>query len=121
MKSKHCALLLVIVGLFLVYLYIYNSASPSSYVIEEITDKYEVNETTQESAMIEEKEKEPRICSSQERVETARNWCASTMGKSSFIFKHFKDMTIKELQYFTRQIWVDDQHKVLWCNVPKAG
>ena len=62
-----------------------------------------------------------RICSVEERLERVQKWCTSQMGRIEYTFKRFEDIDKEELKRFTAAFWVDEKHKVIFCDVPKAG
>ena len=62
---------------------------------------------------------EHRLCTIKERVDRVHQWCESRMGSDPP--KPVDDMDREELRELASRMWVDDKHRVIWCDVPKAG
>lgn len=62
-----------------------------------------------------------QICSPQERRDRIKHWCkiqANVNGKSFFKPWYLSEWELKRI---TRFILADDKHKVLYCDIAKAG
>ena len=56
-------------------------------------------------------------CEMSDRLSRVQHWCETTGETPQDITK----LNYTQLQKLTERILVDDKHKVLFCDIPKAG